>query len=98
MPKVMRHYSYDSVFKSGCSGVSREALPVPVISKSLCIDRHAYFLKSEAVSIPSKAELDNPVLLEAKIKIVSEFGKQLLHCFVKLTFFFKFLDAFIFVK
>lgn len=42
------------------------------------------------------------VLLGPKIKIPSEFGKQLLRCFLNmlflLFFFFYFLDAFIFVK
>lgn len=44
MPKIMRGYSYDGVFKSGCSGVCGKALPVVlVISKSLRIDRHSDF-------------------------------------------------------
>lgn len=51
------------------------------------------FLKSEALSIPSKAEsgISFPILLETKIKIISEFGKQLLHCFVTLIFNYFFL-------
>lgn len=56
MPKVMG-YLYDGVFKTGCSGVSRKALPVVlVICKSLCIHRHSDFYSQEALSVPSKAE------------------------------------------
>lgn len=32
MPEVIRGYSCDGVFESGCSGVSRKALPVVLVS------------------------------------------------------------------
>lgn len=60
---------YNDVFKSGCSRVTTKALPVFLIAYESVYIRGCINPKQSRMPYPV------PVLLETKIKALSEFGK-----------------------